>query len=693
MKFTVSQESSLAAFREFLEGGEQVFILRGAAGTGKTTIVVEFLKILENAHRRFAVMAPTGRAAHIVASKTGESATTIHRGIYALQSLTTRQQEGKSEKETEGSVHVRFALKLNEHPRDMVYIVDESSMISDHYSEAEAFSFGSGRLLRDLFEFAERRKIVFVGDHAQLPPVGMNSSPALDKEYLTQNYNCGVTEVTLREVMRQRQGSVMFANADRVRDCIERGSFVEFHLSNGDDCDAENEDLLRPYFRQSEKKPDARSAIIAYSNRQATEYNKAIRRHYFGADAQRLLPGDLLMITRNNYAYEYELFNGNIVKVEACDPDGRVESRIVRINAGKGHIESVQLRFRKALLKFRTGDKAVQVEVTLLDNNLDESFGTTDNMIARALKVDFDKRLPQEIRDALPQISKQLRNKGEKFSEKLQEIYEAYMRRLKSDPYYNAVLCKYGYAMTCHKAQGGEWERVFVDMCRYGGTANKDYFRWAYTAITRASGKLWHFRSPDFNYISGLKVEPIQRSSNIKVSVYCGDGDFRLGRYARIEKLAAREGLTVFEDTSRDYQHRVTFTDADGQACTFTLWYNKRGYSNRDVLLNCDNEELEMLCRAIIEKSGIPEEVPFTGTDRPFATKLVSFLRSQLEETGIQLLDITAEQYQDVFHLKTDGYARLCLHYTDKGNYTYMKLQSSLGEADAKLEALRQRFI
>lgn len=691
MKFTASQECALAAFREFLEGGEQVFMLRGAAGTGKTTIVVEFLKILEEARRGFAVMAPTGRAAHIIASKTGAAATTIHRGIYALQSLTAQRPEGKSEEETEGAVHARYALKLNEHPREMVYIVDESSMISDNFSEAEAFSFGSGRLLHDLFEFARGRKIVLVGDQAQLPPVGMNSSPALDKEYLQENYHCGVREVTLREVMRQRPSSVMFANADRVRDCIERESFVEFHLSDGDDCEAENEDLLRPYFRQSDKGPDARSAIIAFSNRQAVEYNKAIRRHYFGADAQRLLPGDLLMITRNSYAYDYELFNGNIVKVEACDPDGRVESRIVRINAGKGRIESVQLRFRNAVLKFNAGGKVASLAVTLLDNNLDEAFGTTDNMIARALKVDFDKRLPQELHDELPEIRKQLR-KRVKLTDEQQYLYEDYMRRLKRDRYYNAVLCKYGYAMTCHKAQGGEWERVFVDMGRYGGTANRDYFRWAYTAITRVSGKLWHFRSPDFNYISGLKVEPIQRSSNIKVSVYSGDGDFRRARYARIEKLAGQQGLGVFEDTSRDYQHRVTFSDADGRACTFTLWYNKKGYSNRDVLLSSDSEEMAMLCRTIIEDSNIPAEVPFTGTDRPFAMKLVTFLRSQLEEIGIRLLDITAEQYQDVFHLKTDGYARLSLHYTDKGNYTYMKLQSSLGEADAKLETLRQRF-
>ena len=216
---------------------------------------------------------------------------------------------------------MRFGLKGNNNSLKTVYIVDESSMISDNFSENEAFSFGSGCLLTDLFEFARGRKIVLVGDYAQLPPVGMNFSPALDKEYIENKYSCRVKEYVLREVMRQSDGSVMLSNATKIRDSIESKTFVEFKLSPGEDSIAEDTDLLTPYCNLSPSRPNVKAAIIAYSNKQALDYNLAIRRHYYGDRAPRLKSGDLLMICRNNYSYEYELFNGNIVQIEACQPD------------------------------------------------------------------------------------------------------------------------------------------------------------------------------------------------------------------------------------------------------------------------------------------------------------------------------------------------------------------------------------
>lgn len=247
--------------------------------------------------------------------------------------------------------------------------------------------------------------------------------------------------------------------------------------------------------------------------------------------------------------------------------------------------------------------------------------------------------------------------------------------------------------MTCHKAQGGEWENVFVDMCRFGGTANEDYFRWAYTALTRASKKIWHFRSPDFNYISNLIVEEITPSTKIKVSNYAEDTDFCKSRFLRIQSRAQTLGLTISEDRTKPYQHLITFSDGQSNSATYQLWYGAKGYSAKDVLVSSSSEDFSLICTPIIEASYAPECVPFSAPNRPFAEKLVSFIRSQLDETGIQLLDITQENYQDVFHLKTDGLAQIGLTYTSKGNYTYMRLTSSLGTLDTKLQALRQRFI
>ncbi|MGN0213247.1 MAG: ATP-dependent RecD-like DNA helicase [Muribaculaceae bacterium] len=687
---TSSQQASIDAFNAFLKGDEQVFMLKGAAGTGKTTLVTEFVRILKQETRECILMAPTGRAAYILGSKVVRKASTIHRGIYGLSKLQSTNQN--KEYEDDSGLHLRFGLQHNEDSLSAVYIVDESSMVSDSFSENEAFSFGSGCLLTDLFEFVCGRKIVFVGDYAQLPPVGMNFSPALDKEYIEKKFSCKVHEVILCEVMRQSGGSVMLSNATKIRNGIEKKSFVEFKLESGVDTAAEDVDLLRPYFDLSPERPGVRSAVIAYSNKQALDYNLAIRRHYFGENAPRLRNGDLLMICRNNYSYEHELFNGNIIQVEACQSDNEVERRNVRVKLGKDKIESVELSFRKVTIRFAVNGKPVSLNIMLLDNFLDDQSGSVGVLLARALIVDFNNRLPREIKDNLTVIRRLLRSK-ERLTTELQELYDSYVNRLSKDPYYNALLCKYGYAMTCHKAQGGEWDNVFVDMCRYGGTANEDYFRWAYTALTRASKKVWHFRSPEFNYISNLVVEEIIPSSKIKVSCYAGDSDFCEARFKRIKGRAQDLGLFVEEDRSKAYQHIITFTDDKSNKASFQLWYNAKGYSAKDILLSSTSGELSALCRPLIEASYAPGYVPFSVSDRPFAEKLVTFVRSQLDECGIQLLDISRENYQDVFHLKTEGLAQVRFSYTAKGNYTYMQLLSSLGPQDQKLQNFRKRFI
>ena len=690
IELTKSQRSAIESFKSFLNGDEQVFMLKGAAGTGKTTLVAEFLRVLNQGKRAYALMAPTGRAAYIIGSKVGCKASTIHRCIYGLSKLQSTSQN--KEDEDDGGLHLRFGLKHNEDSLSAVYIVDESSMVSDIFSENEAFSFGSGYLLTDLFEFVRGRKIVFVGDYAQLPPVGMNSSPALDKEHVENKFSCKVCEVFLREVMRQSDGSVMLSNATKIRNGIENKSFVEFNLDNGVDTAAEDIDLLRPYFDLSPEKPGVRSAVIAYSNKQALDYNLAIRRHYYGDNAPRLKEGDLLMICRNNYSNEHELFNGNIVRVEACQSDNEVERRVVRVKLGKDRIESVELRFRKVTIRFASNGEPVSLNVTLLDNFLDDRSGSVGNLLARALIVDFNNRLQRKIKVNLNVIRRLLRSK-ERLTTEQQELCDNYVKLLSKDPYYNALVCKYGYAMTCHKAQGGEWDNVFVDMCRYGGTANEDYFRWAYTALTRASKKIWHFRSPDFNYISNLVVEEIRPSSKIKVSSYADNSDFCEARFERIRNRASEQGLLVSEDRSKAYQHIISFTDDKSNKSSFQLWYNAKGYSAKDILLSSTSEELSSLCLPLIEASYAPCSVPFSAPGRPFAEKLVTFVRSQLEECGIQLLDITQENYQDVFHLKTDGIAHVKFSYTAKGNYTYMQLLSSLGHKDQKLQNFRNRFI
>lgn len=310
--FTPSQQSAIQAFEDFLKNDSQVFMLRGAAGTGKTTLLKEFITILQKKQQGFGLMAPTGRAAHIISEKTGANASTIHRYIYAMEKLRANnitKDEGEND-----TLHFSFALKENSAERDFVYLVDESSMISDQYSDSELFTFGSGYLLSDIFQYADGRKIVFIGDYAQLPPVGMNFSPALNKNYLTEKFECGIVEITLNEVMRQDSESVLLENATKLRKKIEAKNFVEFKLIPGAKFCLAETDLLEPYYSLSQKSPSPMGAIITHTNSIALDYNKRIREHYFGMNAHMVQEGDLLLIARNNYNYEYEFFNGNILR-------------------------------------------------------------------------------------------------------------------------------------------------------------------------------------------------------------------------------------------------------------------------------------------------------------------------------------------------------------------------------------------
>jgi hypothetical protein len=193
-------------------------------------------------------------------------------------------------------------------------------------------------------------------------------------------------------------------NATKIRNSIEAKTFIEFKLDAADDFRSEEADLLRPYFRLSADKPAVKAAVIAYSNKQVLQYNRLIRRHYFGEEAPRLLPGELLMIARNCYAFDAELFNGNIVLVTSCEADADVERRTVRVKMGKDRVETVELCFRKVSIKFHTGSGVVELHVMILDNFLEEPTPTVGGLLARALIVDFHQRLPAAMQEQLPAI-------------------------------------------------------------------------------------------------------------------------------------------------------------------------------------------------------------------------------------------------------------------------------------------------
>ncbi len=660
MELTQSQQSAFEKARRFFDSKESVFILTGYAGTGKTTLLKALIESLRSSDypRNVVLMAPTGRAAVILSQKTGYNAATIHRTIFKIEE-GAETVDGK----------LMFALRENNDSEQTVYFVDESSMVSDIPSDNDMFKFGSGCLLNDLMQYCHGRKIVFVGDSAQLPPVGQKESPALDTEYLSQKYNCRVASACLDEVIRQSSESGIYANAALIRKSIENEVFNEFSIIRGDDVRLSS-NLFNDYTTEINGCADRNSIIITFSNARALDYNMRIRETLFHNTTERLVAGDLLIISRNNYAHTAELFNGTIVSVAACAADNQLEKRTVRFNVkrkdskDKTVVKEMELSFRNVTLDI--GDGELQ-KCKILDSFLTDDDGAPGIDISQALHVDFTNRNP-----------------------KLRRGSKDYFDAIKKDPYMNAVICKYGYAITCHKAQGGEWRNVFIDMTRTQGCRNSDFFRWAYTAVTRSNTNLWIANAPKFDLFSEMQVGTISRGGNVEFYTPSGQ-NFLDYRFSRIKQICAAKGLNCHENRNIQYQHIIDITDNHGGNCIIQLWYGKNGYKGNEKIAPANPPELATIAKEICIQSLIPEESFVFDDER--MERLFAFIETLSANNGLNILNVVNLPFVDRFFM-TNGqdYEVVSFTYNAKNQYTMCTLQSSAGTADAALIQFRSQL-
>lgn len=685
LKYTPSQKAAIAAFDKFLNDKDsQAFILKGAAGTGKTTITRIMVDMVRrkfnNAKTDIALMAPTGRAADILAKRTGLDAATIHRSIYRLDKIECLSDDDnthnakdsdtengeKPESNDTGERKFHFALADNVFASngDTVIFVDEASMVSDNYSSSDNFIFGTGHLLRDLLTVIRRHKIVFIGDYAQLPPVGMTISPALSSEYLSQKYGIKTTEAVLSEIVRQDTGAIT-DNAVRLRDAIDAKCFVDLHMSVGSDVSL-SDSITDDYMAC----PDStfNKIIITQSNAGARNYNAEIRRRLWGDNAPRLVAGEPLVVSQNHYGNPI-LFNGTIIRIEPCSDATAVVSRTIQVpqrllENGRRVTLPVVLRFLK--VRLYNSDSIYAPEFYILDNFLDNESPSLGHDLAAALFIDFKIRHPH--------LSSDKRHADE------------FENALRTDPFFNCLLCKYGYALTCHKAQGGEWPDVLVDMSRSGSRDNEDYFRWAYTAITRASKHLWLFNAPVLDCIANIKKMPITQGGRFKTYVPEGS-DFRALRFEAIRRQARALGLECEEDLSVGFQHRITLCDySTGQYARFCLVYGKNGYSQAPKVMNASSGDFAQKCLPAITAECEHTDIPFDDQGSQSARQMYNHVLACADTLGIEVVNIERKQYQDVYHLLTDGHAVVSFTYNAKGRYTLMTPQSNLGDSDVLLK-------
>jgi exodeoxyribonuclease-5 len=445
---TLKQDVVLQRLANFVLDNEDdnLFVLKGYAGTGKTTLISTLVNSLWNAHKSAVLLAPTGRAAKVISKYSKREALTIHKKIYF-----PKKQNGGG---------VSFVLQPNKH-KNTIFIVDEASMISDINTDSKLFENGS--LLDDLLQYVysgSKCKLVFIGDTAQLPPIKLDVSPALDEQRLALNYNKDVDCIELDEVVRQAEGSGILTNATMLREQLATNYFNSFEFNLGsfpdivrlqDGYDIQNA-IEESYSLESKED----TAIIVRSNKRANIYNQQIRNRILFQENE-LNAGDYLMVVKNNYFWVKEnseagfIANGDIVEV-------------LEIFSFK---ELYGFRFAEVKVRMVDYPNMAPFETVLL---LDTITAETP-----ALSYEDGNKLYQEVqKDYESETSK----------------YKKFMK-IKQNKYFNALQVKFSYAMTCHKSQGGQWKTVFVEQPYLKDGVNKDYMRWLYTAITRAEEKLY----------------------------------------------------------------------------------------------------------------------------------------------------------------------------------------------------------
>ena len=486
---TSDQTQALTKLSDFVHGNDRMFILKGYAGSGKTTLLKGFVEYLQSINKKHQLMAPTGRAAKVIHEKTGFDATTIHSGVYSFNDI---KEIKKSSDENDVSFRYEFQVKKNPEIYDSIIIIDEASMVSDISNHDEFFRFGSGKLLQDLIEFSRLKdthatsKIIFIGDPAQLPPIKMNHSPALDENYLLEKYDLPSQRAELKEVKRQGEDNGILKIAGELRASLETNTFNNLRIDENkkDIFTITHADVINHYLKLPEPK-----VLVCFKNKTSQGLNRDIRNSLHKMDLP-IQPGDKILICNNNY--NLGVLNGEIGLVTSLTEN--LVTRNIAFNEKGGGKVLVPLSWRKVELKIHNGAQPKIIEGYMLENYLHEEKDLTHHQ-RRALYVDFIKRNPG-----------------------LKKGTEPFKEAIKSDPFFNCIHLKYGYAITCHKAQGGEWENVMVYWDRgkidseedekskenTKGRSNSDFYRWAYTAITRASKKLFNINPPGYTQFIGM---------------------------------------------------------------------------------------------------------------------------------------------------------------------------------------------
>ena len=471
---TEEQSRAVSVFSCFMASRElrPVMVLCGSAGTGKTSLTAAMVKTLVGLRQRVVLLAPTGRAAKVLSMNAGIPAFTIHRRIYRQKTFT-------------GDM-TGFNLNFNKQ-RDTLFVVDEASMISNDSFSGGAGQFGSGCLLDDLMEYVysgDNCRLMLVGDRAQPPPVGEDESPALMADMISGVYGLDMYSVNLNEVLRQAADSGILYNANVIRQMITHDEitqlpkicfkgFADIVMVPGDEL---IESLAGSYGAVGYDE----TMVVTRSNKRANIYNNGIRNMVLGRE-EELTPGDMLMVVRNNYFWTAQDSRNSQVSPQGSTDNGNPHSSNdsvqnisfiangdrAKVRRGRNMQELYGLRFADLLLEFPDYDNYELGATVILDSLQSESPSLTHEQ-------------SEQLFNGVLADYADLPLKADR------------MKHVRTDKYYNALQVKFAYAVTCHKAQGGQWAHVYLDQgYMTDDMLTPDYIHWLYTAFTRATEKLF----------------------------------------------------------------------------------------------------------------------------------------------------------------------------------------------------------
>ena len=451
---TTCQDSLLRKVADFVSSDEDdILVVNGYAGTGKTTAVSAVISLLKEYKTKCVLLAPTGRAAKVLSSYAGQQAYTIHKHIYRQKSVG-------------GDGFGQFSIAPNK-DKETLFVVDEVSLIGiDAGQQQSTASFGSGNLLEDLISFVRSGvecKVILIGDSAQLPPVGLDASPALLKDYMAMMG--GVTFAELSTVVRQQKESGILYNATKVRQLISEMEYgprlidifdLQLEVEGFDDVERiGGGDLIEKISDAYATYGEDDTIILCRSNKRAIKYNLGVRSTVQFKE-ERLVRDDKLMIVKNCYQFVENLENVDYIA------NGDI-AKLCKISKFE---DRYGLHFAEARISFPDYDDQEIVAKVILDTLESESASLTyeqSNMLYQGVNEDYAHYTTKKKR------------------------YEA----VREDKYYNALQLKYANAITCHKSQGGQWKCVFIDNAFWQEELTVDDLKWLYTALTRATEKVY----------------------------------------------------------------------------------------------------------------------------------------------------------------------------------------------------------